>query len=95
MKDYIDLVEQALFEVEDLRVSTEWDQEEGGISFYFTEPLAAQLHQLLEQLTVGQYTFGGEDLPLMTIVRNNAQQIPFKGLLDTINQTHRLGLERG
>ncbi len=94
MNEYIELVQQAIFEVDELRVAAEWGADDGeGVGFEFTEPLNAQLRQLVEDLTTNHHVFGGGDLALMTLVRTNARNIPFKNLLDIINQTHRLGLE--
>ena len=84
MSAYVDLVEQAIFETEELRSSAEWDMEDAGSSLAFAEPLEAQLRQLLERLTGGAYQFQDADLPFMAI----------KSLLETINETHRRGLER-
>jgi len=91
--EYIDLIEQAIFELGELRSTDEWEQEEGGGTCGFIDPLNVQLRQLLEQLTMDSHIFGDGDLPLMNIVRAHARQIPFKSLFDIINQTHRLGLE--
>ncbi|CAK0768066.1 conserved hypothetical protein [Gammaproteobacteria bacterium] len=92
INEYIDLVEQAIFEVGELQAADEWEQEEGHGVLDFIEPLRAQLRLLLEELTAGQHVFGGGDLALMAIVRAKARQIPFNSLFDIINQTHRLGL---
>ena len=93
MNEYIELVKQAIFEVEELRAAAEWGADDGeGMGFEFTDPLKAQLHQLAEQLMAGTHTFGETDLELMATVRANARQIPFRELFTIINQTHRLGL---
>ena len=93
MEDYIELVESALFDVEELRMSVEFDMEfmEGALSFI--EPLEKGLRDLLNSLKDGSYEFADEDLPFMPIVE--AQQnvmLPFKPVLRQINETHRKGL---
>ncbi len=91
---YIDLVEQALFEVEELRFSVEFDEEfmEGALNF--VDILEQQLTDLLNSLEEERYEFGDEDLPFMTLVKGQSNLIlPFKGLLSLINNTHRKGLE--
>ncbi|CAK0755356.1 hypothetical protein CCP3SC5AM1_200026 [Gammaproteobacteria bacterium] len=93
LNEYIELVDQAIFEVGELRAADEWEQEEGGGILDFPVPLINQLRQLKEELTAECHIFGERDLSLMKIVRANARQIPFNGLFDIINQTHRLGLE--
>ncbi|VAX12783.1 hypothetical protein MNBD_GAMMA24-1773 [hydrothermal vent metagenome] len=94
LEKYIDLVEQALFEVEELRFSVEFDEEfmEGALNFVGI--LEQQLIGLLTSLKEERYEFTDEDLPFMTIVRGQSNLIlPFKGLLNLINNTHRKGLE--
>jgi hypothetical protein len=93
MEDYIELVESALFDVEELRMSVEFDMEfmEGALSFI--EPLEKGLRDLLNSLKDGSYEFADENLPFMPIVE--AQQnvmLPFKPVLRQINETHRKGL---
>lgn len=93
MSEYVELVDQAIFEVGELQAADEWEQEEGGGILNFTTPLSNQLHQFREQLIDGSHIFGEGNLPFMHIVRANARQIPFNSLFDIINQTHRLGLD--
>jgi len=93
IEEYIELVESALFDVEELRMSVEFDMEfmEGALSFI--EPLEKGLRNLLNSLKDGSYEFVDEDLPFMPIVE--AQQnvmLPFKPVLRQINETHRKGL---
>jgi len=94
MDAYIDLVEQALFEVDELRFSVEFDEEfmEGALNFVGI--LEQQLKDLLASLKEQRYEFSDEDLPFMIIVKEqNNLILPFKGLLNLINTTHRKGLE--
>lgn len=93
-EDYIELVEQAIFEVEELRFSVEFDEEfmEGALNF--VDILEQQLTDLLTSLKEERYEFSGEDLPFMTFVKGQSNLIlPFKGLLSLINNTHRKGLD--
>ncbi len=94
MDAYIDLVEQGLFEVEELRFSVEFDEEfmEGALNF--VDILEQQLKDLMASLKEGHYEFADEDLPFMELVKTQSNLIlPFKGLLTLINTTHRKGLE--
>ncbi len=93
-EDYIDLVDQAIFEVEELRYSVEFDEEfmEGAMSF--ADTMEQQLRELLQSMQEGRYEFADEDLPFMEFVKTRSKLIlPFKGLLTLINTTHRKGLE--
>ncbi|CAK0753156.1 conserved hypothetical protein [Gammaproteobacteria bacterium] len=92
-KGYQELIEQAIFEAQDLRTTDEWELEEGNIDFHFVDPLISQLKQLLEKVSNDRQAFGEEDLPWLLIVRRHATKIPFKDLLHTIHQTYRLGLD--
>lgn len=93
MKAYQELIEQAIFEAQDLRTTDEWELEAGNIDFHFVDPLISQLKQLLEKVSNGGQAFGEEDLPWLSIVRHHAVRIPFKDLLHIVHQTYRLGLD--
>ncbi len=91
---YIDLVEQGIFEVEELRFSVEFDEEfmEGALNF--VDILEQQLKEMMASLKEDRYEFADEDLAFMSLVKSQSNLIlPFKGLLNLINTTHRKGLE--
>ncbi|UCE89098.1 MAG: general secretion pathway protein GspF [Pseudomonadota bacterium] len=95
IEDYIELVEQALFEVKDLRMSAEYDVEEMGDALGFVDDLDRGVRELLNALKDGTHRFGGDDLPFMAIVRQQSDLVlPFKGLLRDINNAHRKGLSQ-
>lgn len=93
-KAYLELVNQALIDAEELRSSIEYDEEFMGDAMGIAERLENSLQSLYASLTGGSYQFADEDLDFMPIV-NTAPDVwlPFKPLLRLINQTHRLGLE--
>lgn len=92
-EEYADLVEQALFEIEELRASAEYDMEEMGQALAFLDELEAGVRALLESMRDGSYRFADEDLPFMAVVEHVHESIlPFKQLLRVINETHRAGL---
>lgn len=94
MHEYKDLIKQALFEVEDLRASLEFDEEFMGDAVVFLDPLEASIRELHQSVTDGHYQFSEQNLPFMTIVNNtDANLLPFKSLLIRINDTHLHGLE--
>ncbi|MDE2088900.1 MAG: general secretion pathway protein GspF [Gammaproteobacteria bacterium] len=96
MSEYLSLVDQAIFELEELRFSAEYDSEELGQAFSFLDTIEAQMRKLREQIVNGEYRFGTEDLPFMALAEKQDEYLlPFKSLLRTINYTHRTGLDTG
>ena len=94
MQEYQDLIKQALFEVEDLRASLEFDEEFMGDAIVFLDPLEARIYELLRSVTAGDYQFSEQNLPFMEIVNStNENLLPFRTLLIRINETHIHGLE--
>ncbi len=95
-EEYVDLVEQALFEIEELRASAEYDMEEMGEALGFVDELEAGVRALLESMRDGSYRFADEDLPFMRLIEPvHESLLPFKSLLKLINDTHRQGLDTG
>ncbi len=91
---YVDLVEQALFEIEDLRAAAEYDMDSMGAATEFLEELERDVRALRASMADGSYQFGKEDLPFVKVVaRQDERILPFKSLLLKINETHRKGLE--
>jgi len=93
-EEYVDLVDQAIFELEELRMAAEYDMDAMGGVFEFLDELEALAHQLRASMADGSYHFANEDLPFMPIVNTRSEQVlPFKELLRVINETHRSGLD--
>lgn len=95
MEEYINLVDQAVFEAADLRAAIEYDGEfMEGVAGFVSE-LENELNVLLKSLKDESYSFSKEDLPFMSLVNSvNDMLLPFKHLLRQINSTHTLGLDR-
>ena len=94
MDEYIDLVHQAIYEIDELNACIEDDTEEMEHYLAFIAPLDNQLRELYSDMTGGKYQLSPDtDLPFMAIVRKFGAQIPFKQLLEVINTTHRRGFE--
>lgn len=92
-EQYIELINQALFEIEDLRAAVEYDEDSMGSAVEFLGQLEADVGALRQAMLEGRYHFGGSDLPFMKIVeRQDERVLPFKYLLRVINATHRMGL---
>ncbi|MDH5571636.1 MAG: general secretion pathway protein GspF [Gammaproteobacteria bacterium] len=93
--DFKELVNQAIYEVDDLRAAVEFDEEfmEGALNF--VDILEEQLKTLHRSIKDDSYVFVNEDLPFMAFVKEQSNLVlPFKGLLTLINSTHRRGLEK-
>ena len=93
-EQYVDLVDQALFEIEDLRLAAEYDMDSMGAATEFLADLEHDVRKLRHAMADGSYRFGKENLPFVTVVENQDERIlPFKQLLLKINETHIKGLD--
>ena len=93
-EEYVDLVDQALFEIEDLRLSAEYDMDSLGSATEFLEQLEREVGKLRQSMADGSYQFGKENLPYVRVVEQQDERIlPFKMLLLKINETHIKGLD--
>ena len=90
--EYLDLVHQAVYEVDELKACMDDDMEMEDGYAQFIEPLDVQLRKLFDDMTSGRYQFpSNTDLPFMVVVQKFGRAIPFRALLETINRTHREG----
>jgi len=93
LAEYVDLVDQAIFEIEELRAAAEYDMDSLGDAVHGINDLERQVRQLRLSLSNGSHRFGGEDLLFMALVeRQDDRVLPFKYLFRMINETHREGL---
>lgn len=91
---YQDMLDQALYEIDDLRATIEFDSESMSSSIPLLQPLEQELKGLLGAMKDGSYQFSGSDLEMMALVnRTHISMLPFKFLLSQINATHTQGLE--
>ena len=91
--EYAEWVKQALFEVEDLRHSLEYELDERETFPTYLDPLEQGIRNVYDAMREGRYQYGREDLPFMILLRKHADDIPFNLLLQQINETHRHGLD--
>ena len=92
-EEYVSLVDQALFEIEDLRMAMEYDMDSLGGAGEFLDLLEREVKTLRAAMADGSYRFGKEDLPFMKLVESQDERLlPFKYLFATINRTHKQGL---
>ena len=93
-EEYVDLVDQALFEIEDLRLAAEYDMDSMADATEFLEQLERDIGKLRDSMADGSYQFGKENLPYVKVVEHQDERIlPFKLLLLKINETHIKGLD--
>lgn len=93
--EYLDLVHQAVYEVDELKSCLVDEDELDDAALYnqFLGPLDVELRKLFDAMTSGKYQFpAAEDLSFMPMVQKYGRFIPFRGLLETINKAHREGL---
>lgn len=92
---FIDLVHEAVYEVDELRACLEHDDDEAARYVPFLDDLDAMLRELHASMTSGRYPGAGQggDLPFMTLFKKHERNIPFRELLRAINATHREGYE--
>jgi hypothetical protein len=93
--ELIDLVHEAVYEVDELRACLEHDDDEASTYTPFMDDLDRMLRELHESMTSGKYEGAGkgEDLAFMPLFKKHERSIPFRELLRTINATHREGYE--
>ncbi len=91
----VDLVHEAVYEVDELRACLEHDDDEASTYMPFLDELDRMLRDLHEAMASGKYAGvgTGEDLPFMPLFKKHERNIPFRELLRTINATHREGYE--
>ncbi len=91
--EFLQLINQTLDEVEDLRAAIEYDEEFMGNASIFIEPLSSELTALLTRIKAGNYQPGSTDLlDFIGSIKNiDHHIIPFWPMLKLILETHRLG----
>lgn len=95
LNELIDLVHEAVYEVDELRACLEHDDDEASTYTPYLDDLDRMLRDLHEAMVSGRYAGvgGGEDLAFMPLFKKYERAIPFRELLRTINATHREGYE--
>ena len=92
--EYVQLIEQAIDEVFDLRQSIEYDEDYMSDARGFIDELEQILKNLYQSMKDGSYEFATGDLPYVALLaKYHEAMVPFKFLLKRINETHLKGLE--
>ena len=94
--ELIDLVHEAVYEVDELRACLEHDDDEASTYTPYLDTLDTMLRNLHESMVSGKYAGvgKGDDLPYMELFKKYERNIPFRELLRVINSTHREGFEQ-
>lgn len=94
VEEYVELVKEALYEVEDMRAAIEFDSEGMGEAPKIIDELEDALKGIFTAMQEGTYHWRTGDLGYMDFIRNTDETtVPFRSLLVRINDTHKNGLE--
>lgn len=92
--EYVSLIREAIYEVDEMRASIEFDEESMGPYGQFINELDNSLKQLYQSMLDGSYCWRTGDLAFMEVIRNLDDKVmPIRALLTRINETHKNGLE--
>jgi hypothetical protein len=93
-EEYAGLVDQVIFDLQELRASTDYDMDVIDANPAYLGLLLEELRELRASMADGSYLFGRTDLEFMRIVKQrNERELPFIRLLYQINETHKHGLD--
>jgi len=93
-EEYTGLVDQVIFELEDLRATADFDVDTIDADMTIVDRLLEELRALRNSMINGSYLFGRTDLPFMRLVKQaDEKTLPFIRLFYQINQTHKQGLD--
>lgn len=92
--EYLDLVDQAIFETDDLLMSAEQEGEEDDFGAYVPiyEQIRDGLRKLHDDVQADRHAFAdGTDLPFMALAQKWKGRLPHYSLIEAINNAHRRG----
>jgi hypothetical protein len=95
LDELVEIINQALDEVEDLRAAIEYDEEFRGESSIIVEPVSAGLSQLLSAINDDSYQIGeGDWMDFLEPLRDlDHRAVPFWPLVKLILDTHENGYQ--
>ena len=95
VEEYVALIKDAIYEVEDMRAAIEFDEEGMGEAPRVIDDLEETLKGIYKSMEEGTYCWRTGDLRYMDYIRDmDESAIPFRSLLIRINDTHKNGLEQ-
>jgi len=94
VEEYVAWLKDALYEVEDMRASIDYDEEGMGATRPYIEEIESSLKGIFKLMESGDYCWNTGDLAYVSVIRDlDESVIPFRQLLIRINDTHKNGLE--
>ena len=94
VEEYVALVKDALYEIEEMRAAIEFDSEGMSASVPYMDDIESCLKDVYEEMKSGDYCWNTGDLSYVATIRDlDDGVIPFRPLLIRINDTHKNGLE--
>ena len=94
VEEYVALIKDALYEIEDMRAAIEYDEEGMGATMPYIEDIEISLKKIFTDMESGDYCWNTGDLSYVATIRDLDESVlPFRQLLIRINETHKLGLE--
>ena len=93
--EFIEIINQSLDEIFDLRAAIEYDEDFMSESSIIVEPMERGLQRLLSAIKSGDYRLGeGDYLDFLNVLKNIDQRaVPFLDLLKLILDTHTKGYQ--
>ncbi|MEN8108040.1 MAG: hypothetical protein ABFS22_08550 [Pseudomonadota bacterium] len=93
-EEYVDLVKQVIFELEDMQAASAWDIDELASENALVNVLLEEMRELHASMQQGEYLFGRQELPFMRLLKGvSNNDLPFLRLFYIINRTHTQGLD--
>lgn len=91
--EFLDLLDQALFETRDMLSVIESEGEDSELGGYLGlfETLEGMLVALHAEVCARRHEFGGSELAYTELARRFRGQIPFADILDMLNQVQKDG----
>jgi len=94
VEEYVALVKDALYEIEEMRAAIEFDEEGMGATVPYMDEIESSLKKVFDEMQTGDYCWNTGDLAYIPVIRDlDDGVIPFRSLLIRINDTHKNGLE--
>ena len=92
-EEFLDLLDQAIFETRDMLSMIESEGEDGelGENAGVFEVLEGMLVELHDEICAGRHTFGGSSLAYADLLVRFRSRIPFADVLEMLNAVQKSG----
>jgi len=93
LDEFLDLLDQAIFETRDMLSAIESEGEDGELGEHvgLFQTLETMLTTLHSDIGRGHHVFGGDSLAYSELLTRFRSSIPFTDILETLNQVQRSG----